>query len=24
MTEQSVAPLPDRVFTKAYLEQVNR
>ncbi|MCX7775409.1 MAG: outer membrane lipoprotein-sorting protein [Spirochaetaceae bacterium] len=24
MTEQSVAPIPDRVFTKAFLEQVSR
>jgi outer membrane lipoprotein-sorting protein len=24
MAEQSVSPLPDRVFTKAFLEQVNR
>jgi len=24
MTEQTVAPLPDRVFTKAFLEQVSR
>lgn len=24
MAEQSVAPLPDKVFTKAFLEQVNR
>ncbi|HNP93098.1 MAG TPA: outer membrane lipoprotein-sorting protein [Rectinema sp.] len=24
MTEQSVSPLPDRVFTKAFLEQVSR
>ncbi|HPG86169.1 MAG TPA: outer membrane lipoprotein-sorting protein, partial [Spirochaetales bacterium] len=24
MTEQSLAPLPDKVFTKAFLEQVNK
>ena len=24
MTEQSIAKLPDKVFTKAFLEQVNK